>query len=190
MIESGSTDDSGERCDRVAETHERIRVIHEGARNGYGAAMRLGYADVTCDLVWLVTVDTPFPLESILAAVPLFDQHDCVLSYRSDDPRSIARRLQSLVYNIVVRTLLRLRMRHVNSAFKVYKREMIQALPLQSAGWFLDAEVLYWISRRKIPYAVLPVPLIDRETGESSVGAFAFLAVLRELFEFLRSPKS
>ena len=190
IIESGSTDGTGELCDRLGAELPAVRVIHEGGRNGFGSALKRGYKEATKDWVWFITADTPFPLESMLEAMKLFPTHDCVLSFRSEDTRkSFFRKIQSVVYNNLVKILLGLRVRHVNSAFKVFKREVIQSLPLISNGWFIDAETLYWLTKRKVKYTEIPVPLIDRTGGHSTITLSTPLTLLKELRHFLRERK-
>ena len=190
IIESGSTDGTGELCDQLANELPCVRVVHEGGRNGFGSALKRGYKEAANDWVWFVTADTPFPLESIVEAKKLFSQYDCVLSYRSEDTRkSFFRKIQSVVYNTLVKTVLGLRVKHVNSAFKVFKREAIQSLPLISNGWFIDAETLYWLTQRNIRYTEIPVPLIDRTGGHSTITLSTPLTLLKELRRFLRERK-
>ena len=184
LIESGSTDGSGAVCDRLAEQLPEVRVIHEGRRNGMGAALRLGYANARMQLAWLVTVDLPFHLETLLQALPLMGTHDCVLSYRVGDARSTMRRFQSWAYSTLIRVALGLPMRSVNSAFKLFRLDFVQSLPLVSKGWFLDTELLYWVVRRRLRYAEIAVALLDRQAGTSKVSGMAWLATLRELFAF------
>jgi len=184
VIESGSTDGSDIACDRAAADLPHVRVIHEGRRNGMGAALRLGYREARLDLVWLVTADLPFALETLLTALPLIAESDCVLSYRSNDTRTPFRRIQSWIYNKIIKVALDLPMRSVNSAFKLYRREFLQKLPLTSNGWFLDAEVLFWIARRGLRYSEIPVPLLERELGRSKVTITDPLKILRELITF------
>lgn len=186
VVESGSTDGSAQICDDIAGRNDRIRVIHEGARNGFGAALKLGYAQACKDLLVLYTVDMPFPLEAMLQALPYLSQYDCVLSYRSHDTRSIYRRFQSCVYNFVVKTLLGLRVRQVNSAFKLLRRTTAQGLQMVSNHWFFEAELLYRLQERRSSFMEIPVPLTERVGGVSSVTAFTFLVMLKELFRFRR----
>ena len=75
-------------------------------------------------------------------------------------------------------------MRSVNSAFKLFRREFVQSLPLISKGWFLDTELLYWVARKGLRYAEIPVALIDRSAGTSKVTASDWLKTLRELMTF------
>jgi glycosyltransferase involved in cell wall biosynthesis len=187
IVESGSTDGTAEICDRLTGRHPAVRVIHESARRGFGSAMKVGYREATKAVVWLVTVDLPFPLESIDQAWPLLGSYDCVLSYRASDSRALGRRFQSLVYNTLVRVSLGLPMRHVNSAFKLMKRGTAQALArgVRADGWFFDAELLYRIRRQRVSWTEIPVPLIDRGSGASSVGPLTFLWLLRELVTFV-----
>jgi glycosyltransferase involved in cell wall biosynthesis len=190
IIESGSTDGTGNLTDRLASEIPQVRVIHEGGRNGFGSALKRGYKEATKEWVWFITADTPFPLESMLDAMKLFPTNDCVLSYRSEDTRkSFFRKIQSVVYNTLVKTTLGLRVKHVNSAFKVFKREVIQSLPLISNGWFIDAETLYWLTKRKVKYTEIPVPLIDRTGGHSTITLSTPITLLKELRHFLRERK-
>ena len=189
IVESGSTDGSGERCDALARRFPSIRVIHEGSRNGFGAAVKTGYRHAGKDAVTVVTVDQPFPLTSLDQARPLLDRVDCVLSYRATDPRPIGRRLQSFVYNTLVRAVLNLPMRHVNSALKVLRRDVAQRLIVGADGWFFDAELLYRVTSQRLSWMEIPVPLVDRAGGRGSVGPLTFLSLLRELLQFAKAER-
>jgi glycosyltransferase involved in cell wall biosynthesis len=184
VVESGSTDGTAEVCDRLAQELINVQVIHETSRNGMGSAMRLGYTQASKPFVFLVTADIPFPLETLSRAVPLLNQHDCVLSFRDEDSRGFLRKLQSVVYVWLIKRTLGLRMRSVNSAFKLIPTDFVQSLSLESTGWFLDAEVLYWITQRKLRFAEIPVPLVDRTAGVSKVGLGDWVATVSELVEF------
>jgi glycosyltransferase involved in cell wall biosynthesis len=186
IIESGSTDGSGEACDRLARDMPRVRLVHEGARNGYGAAVRLGFAHATKDLLISIPVDLPFPLDVLPEGLRLIETADCVLSYRQVDDRPLFRRIQSRVYNGLIKIALGLPMQRVNSAFKLYRRDIIESMPLQSNGWFLDAEILYWIGVKKLRFREIPVLLPEREAGVSKVRLSDPFRVLRELFAFKR----
>ena len=169
VVESGSTDGSGEVCDAFAARRDRVRIIHEGARNGAGVALRRGFGAATKDLVWIIWADLPFPLDRIHAAVPLLSTHDCVLSYRSRDHRSCCRLLLSIVYNNLEKWTLGLKVRHLNSTFKVFHRRIVQSMRLTSRAWGIEAEIAFRLQQRGARYAEIPVPLVDRTVGTSSV---------------------
>ncbi len=189
VIESGSTDGTGDKCDELARVLPNLRVIHEGARNGFGSAVQLGYREARKDLIWLITVDLFFPLDAIFQALPLLASVDYVTSFRSEDNRGFGRKAQSFVYNRLIAGVLGLKVRHVNAGFKVLKREIVKDLTLTSRGWFVDAELLCRLQEAGRTFAEIPVPLIDRTQGKSSVGPLAFVAVLKEMRAFMRSRK-
>lgn len=187
IVESGSSDGTSEKCDKIAREQPPIKVIHEGGRYGFGSALKLGYRHATKDLLWLITTDLPFPLETILKAMPLLDKFDCVLSYRSHDPRKLGRRIMSLGYNIIAKVIFRLKVKSINSAFKVFKRDTIQNMSLVSTGWFIDTEIVYNIIKRKIPYTEIPVEVIDRKAGRSSIRFSDIIKYIREMVFFLKN---
>lgn len=189
VVESGSTDGTAQVCDGIAQSNPRIKVIHEGARNGFGSALRLGYEGATKELLWLVTVDLPFPLETILRALPLLSKYDCVLSYRIKDRRRAHRKIQSFIYNMIVKGCLGLKAKHVNSGFKVFKKDVVENMTLRSNGWFVDAEILYRLKEKSISYVEIPVEVMDRSKGRSSVNCFSPFLVLWELLAFIASVR-
>jgi glycosyltransferase involved in cell wall biosynthesis len=181
IVESGSTDGTAEACDALPSLVPRARVVHEGGRNGFGSAVRLGIALATKRWVWPIVVDLPFDLSVIIDALPHMDEYQAVISYRSEDPRSGYRRLQSVVFNTLARTLLRVHARHLNSAFKVTDTALTRSLNLESRGWLLDAELIMRLEERGVRYAEIPVRLIDRTTGRSTIGPMAAVAAFRDL---------
>lgn len=192
VVESGSTDGTAEVCDAAAKRLPHVRIVHEGARNGYGSAVRLGIARSTKEVITFITLDLPFDLGTIGRALPLLERADCVLSYRPTDPRGLGRRLQSIIYRGLLRLALGIRARNVNSSFKLITRSTLDGIALRSTGWLIDAELVYWLERRGASCVEIPVPLLDRTAGRSTVRLGTWLEVLTELVRFVvarrRSP--
>ncbi len=181
IVESGSTDGSYELCDQLAAEMPAVEVIHEGAANGFGSALKLGFGRAAKDLVWVVSADLPFALEKMLEALPHFADHDCVLSYRVEDDRGVFRRFQSVIYNNLAKSLLDLTVTHVNSTFKVYKRGVIQQMPIEARGWMADAEIVYQLEHGGATFTEIPVPLIDRVAGSSTITPLTPIKMFRDL---------
>lgn len=189
VVESGSTDGSFEQCEALAKNLPRLRLIHEGAKNGYGSALFVGFAAARYDLIWPVTVDLPFKLETILRVLPLFANYDCVLSFRTKDNRRISRKIMSFAFNEIVKLVLNLKVRHVNSAFKVFRRKIFSRVQIASKGWFFDAEFVYRLYQHKIDFVEIGVGLLDRRRGKSTVGGGAVAQTLLELWQFMIKKK-
>lgn len=189
IIESGSTDNSAKICDEIADTLKDIKVINEGARNGFGAALKIGYKNAKKDLVCMVSADLPFPLESIHKALPYLNNNDCVLSYRSNDNRNVFRKFQSSVFNFIINWYLGISVKHVNSAFKLFKRKFIQNVQIISNGWLIDAEIHYIIKRESISSISIPVPAVERIAGNSSVGILTPISMIIEMIGLKKKLK-
>ena len=189
IVESGSSDGTGEACDALAARIPRVRVVHEGARNGFGSAIRAGLAMARMEWIWPLVVDMPFPLESMNEALPLMDRHGAILSYRSQDGRSAYRRFQSAVFNRLGRLLLGVRVRHINSAFKVVRAEVMRSLNLQQRGWLIDAELIAGLERGGVSYTEIPVALIPRAVGVSTIGAAAVWRTILDLLALARARR-
>lgn len=183
VIESGSTDRTFEILDTLGKK-VRLRIIQEGKKLGFGSGLRLGYKNALKNYVTLVTVDFPFSLEYLKIGMEMISDYDCILSYRSSDNRSILRRFQSLVYNILVKNVLSLKVKNINSAFKLFKRTIVQSLPLSENGWLIDAEIIYYIQKFDYKYLEIGVPLEEDKNRNSSTSLFSFYGVLKDLIRF------
>ena len=182
VIESGSTDGSARIADRLAAQLPCVRVIHEDRRNGFGAAIQLGYRAARMDWIWLMTPDLPFALETLHAALALpLDQFDAVLSYRVNQSRHPLRRLQSLVFNQSVKLLFGLPVRCVNAAFKLIRRRLVGDVEFHSRGWTFDTELVWTLQGRGARVYEIPISLIERTGGSSKIGLTTPLQVARDL---------
>ena len=62
-------------------------------------------------------------------------------------------------------------------------------MPLVSNFWFIDAEIIYRLTHAGYTFTEIPVPLIDRTQGYSSVGTGAFIKMLAEMRNFAKIRK-
>ncbi|MFQ5671466.1 MAG: glycosyltransferase family 2 protein [Nitrospinales bacterium] len=189
VVESGSTDNSSKLVDSFARENPCLKVFHQKKREGFGSALKLGFAHAEMDLVWVITPDIPFKLEKVFDAIPLLDKYNCVLSYRSEDKRHISRRIMSLGYNTLLKCVFGLKQKHINSAFKLLKLDLLKTLTLRSNGWFIDAELLNELKKRNVKTVEIPVELIDRRKGESTVKFTSVIKILEEMFRYLTNRK-
>ncbi len=184
LLDSGLGDCPG-LCDLMVKKYNTVRAIHDPINTGLGQKIRRGYHEAKKDFIWMIPVDMPFSLDHIFEALPLLEEYDCVFSYRINDKRNAWRRIQTSVYGLTTRIFLGIKVRNVNSQFHVLKRDVVQPLKLISKEWFIDAEVLYYITRLNISYTEIPVEMTEDDKTKSSVNKFAFLGVLKEMFYFI-----
>ncbi len=184
IVESGSTDGTAALADALAAEHAQVTVVHEASRNGFGSALRLGFATAKGDLVCVVPADLPYDLAAIGQALALVDDSDAVLSERRHDERSAFRRLQSQVYATLCWLLLGLPRTSPNAAFKMYRRHLVADMRLDSMGWFIDTEVVYRLRQMNARIRTLKIDVHTRKYGESSVTLADSLRVFGRLIAF------
>ncbi|MFZ1080499.1 MAG: glycosyltransferase family 2 protein, partial [Candidatus Kryptoniota bacterium] len=182
VVESGSMDNTLNIIREVANNNPKIKIIHQEHREGMGSALRAGYAQCSCDLIWHVESDSPFDTNNLISALPLLQAADFVAGYRIGKRESFMRWLYSFVYNRLVRLLFRLRVTDVNFSFKVFKRANLEKIKLRSSGWFIDAELLIETKKHGFKIAELGIPYNQRIAGSSTVSIFTPLPILKEMF--------
>jgi glycosyltransferase involved in cell wall biosynthesis len=187
VIESGSSDGTAQACDALADELPTVVVVHEGSRNGFGAALRLGFAKATKDLIWVIPVDLPYSLSVLTEALEQIPVCDAVLSTRRTDARSAFRRLQSRVYTSLCAAVLGQPLLSPNSAFKLYRREVLKSLPISSNGWFIDTEIACRLRQRKCRVGIVEIDTVERSSGQSTVTALDSWRMLRQLLAFRKT---
>jgi glycosyltransferase involved in cell wall biosynthesis len=189
IVDDASTDATGKIADELAAGDPRIRVVHHAENRKLGGSVRTGLAEATTDLVLYTDADMPFDLADVGKALRLMRVYDAdiVSAYRFDRTGEGARRgAYSYVYNVLVKALLRLRMRDVNFAFKLIRREVLQHLDLMSEGSFIDVELLAKAQRLGYYIIQFGVDYFPRERGTSTLSSpNVVVNILRELVQLL-----
>jgi glycosyltransferase involved in cell wall biosynthesis len=191
IVDDASTDATGKIADELAAKDPRVRVIHHPVNRKLGGSVRTGLADATTDLVLYTDADMPFDLADLGKALRLLRVYDAdiVSAYRFDRTGEGARRsAYSHVYNVLVKSLFRLKIRDVNFAFKLIRREVLDHLDLVSEGSFIDAELLAKAQRRGYYIIQFGVDYFPRERGTSTLSSPGVIVkILRELVQLLPS---
>jgi hypothetical protein len=129
------------------------------------------------------------------ALLPLIERYDIVSGYRLHRQDSAVRRLNAWLWGKVVRWMLGLRLRDVDSAFKLYRREIFDRIEMKSTGALIDAEILARAERAGYTMTEVPVRhrlrLAGKQTGANLkviLRAFGELWKLRKAI--LATPRS
>jgi len=189
IVDDAATDATGKIADELAATDPRVRVVHHASNRGLGGSVRTGLAEATTDLVLYTDADMPFDLADLGKAIRLMRVYDAdiVSAYRFDRTGEGAKRgAYSHAYNALVKTLFRLRMRDVNFAFKLIRRELLGHLELKSQGSFIDVELLAKAQRLGYYIIQFGVDYFPRDRGTSTLSSpTVVLRILRELAHLL-----
>lgn len=170
VVNDASTDGSGALADRLAGELPGVRVLHHPQNRGLGGALKTGFAAARMDHILYMDSDMPVSLENVEATlVDLDPLPDMLAGYRTGPAEGIYRRVQSGIYNRLLRIFFRLDVRDANFAFKLFRRDLLET-PLRSEGSFIDAELLLAARARGYPITQKAFAYHPRTAGKSTIG--------------------
>ena len=176
VIDDGSTDRTGEIADALAAADERVRVHHQENR-GYGGALRSGFEQARGAIIGFSDGDLQFDLRQMSRLLGRLDDAsrppvDAVIGYRikrRDPPHRI---FIGKTYNAIVSVLFGLRVRDIDCAMKVFRREVFDGLRLDADSPFLSAELLIKVKARGERLTQVGVTHYPRTAGENTGASF------------------
>jgi len=186
IVDDGSTDRTAEIADRLAAENRRIRVVHHPRNRGYGAALRSGFAAAKLDLIFYTDGDLQFDVAELPRLIPLIHEADIVSAYKERRMDSWERKVVSWVYNTSLRLFFDLPFRDVNCGFKLYRREVFDAITLKSTRGLIDAEVL--LKARKAGFRIVQtgVTHFRRREGGSRYRIREIVMTMAQMFDLWR----
>ena len=189
IVDDASTDKTGAIADELAAADDHVRVVHHEVNRKLGGSVRTGLAEARCDLVLYTDADMPFDLADLNKALRLMRVYeaDILSAYRLDRTgEGVKRTLYSYVYNSTVRILLGMRIRDVNFAFKLLRRDILRHIDLESEGSFIDVELLAKAQRRGFHIIQFGVDYFPRDRGTSTLSSPAVIStIIKELVRLL-----
>jgi len=176
VVDDGSTDRTPEMADALVAADIRVRVHHQENR-GYGGALRAGFANASGELICFSDGDLQFDLREMSRLLsrledPAMRAVNAVIGYRikrRDPPHRI---FIAKSYNAIVSALFGLRVRDIDCAMKLFRREVFDGLPLDTDSPFLSAELLIKLRARGERLAQVGVNHFPRAAGTNTGASF------------------
>lgn len=173
-VDDGSKDRTPAIADELAARHpDLFRVVHHPVNLGYGAALRSGFRASRYDLIGFIDGDRQFKVADmarLTARIAAKDSPDVVVGYRLKRADPPIRRWYARIYRLSNRIFFGVRVRDIDCACKLFKRESLTAIRVFSGGAFFTAELLIKLRYEGKKMAEVGVPHYARIAG-SPTGA-------------------
>jgi dolichol-phosphate mannosyltransferase len=180
VVDDNSPDGTGEIADRIATADARVSVLHRPLKEGLGPAYIAGFRRALAQGAGLVLeMDSDFShdpayLPSLLAAA---EEADLVIGSRyvpggGVGDWSAVRRAISRGGSAYARLLLGVKVRDLTGGFKCFRREVLEAIDLDSIlsrGYAFQVEMTYRAIQRGFKVAEVPIVFRDRQAGTSKM---------------------
>jgi glycosyltransferase involved in cell wall biosynthesis len=188
VVNDGSTDSTAEVAERLISANKRVRVVHHAAREGYGAALRSGFRVAKYPLVLQLDGDNQYDAAQIDRLLGAINHVDVVCGYR--EPRPIETRgVAYWFYRWVLRVVFAVRVRDVNCGFRLFRRNALRRIPIQSNGRFANAEVLAKATFMNLLVGEVGVSCRARVAGLNARPDEGHRNLLREAAHVFRRPQ-
>jgi glycosyltransferase involved in cell wall biosynthesis len=173
-VNDGSKDATRAIADRLAAAHpDVVRVVHHEVNRGYGGALRSGFEAARYELLAFTDGDRQFrvaDLARLTARLGAADRPDVVVGFRIKRADPIIRIVYARTYKLANRIFFGLRVADVDCACKLFRREALDGVRVESGGAFFSAELLIKILKAERTIAQVGVPHYARTAG-SPTGA-------------------
>ena len=180
-VDDGSRDGTGAIADRLAAEHpDVVRVVHHPVNRGYGAALRSGFGAARYPLVCFTDGDRQFRIADLGLLLDRMSRSvdpargaeaptpDVVVGYRIKRADPAIRLAYARTYRACLRLFFGLRLRDVDCACKLFRREALEGIRLASGGAFLSAELLIKLRATRRSVVEVGVPHHPRPAGRAS----------------------
>ena len=182
VFDNNSSDGTGDLA------REAGAVVVRSPIRGKGNVVRHMFSEVDADVYVMVDGDDTYPADSAPALVALLDQSRAGMvvgtrlsTYRGESFRPFHRFGNRMVARLIS-TLFPVRVSDVLSGYRVFTREFVKSVPLQSAGFEVETELtLQAASKEMRPNPPNAIMLGSGTASIVSSGRFAAVPNSREL---------
>jgi len=168
VVDDGSKDGTGDIVSALSQEDARVRLVRHPVNLGYGAAVRDGVWAATKELVFFTDSDLQFDLSEVERFLPRIAEADMVVGYRIDRSDPWHRRLFGHGWSWLVNLLFGYTARDVDCAFKLFKRQVIDTIHVQSGGAMFSAEFLVRAKKAGFTIVEEPVSHFPRTAGSQT----------------------
>ncbi len=184
IVDDGSADASRELLDGWCRRDARVRSVHHPVNQGYGAALRAGLQTARGEFVFFSDADLQFELGEIRSLLDHTGEYEIVAGYRAPRRDPWLRRVIAAVWGALVRGLFDLPVRDIDCAFKVFHRSVLEAIPIESVGAFVNTEIL--VRARAAGFRIQQVPVSHRRRRSGRQSGAHPRVIVGALFELAK----
>jgi len=181
VVDDNSPDGTGEMADRWAEQYpDRVSVVPRPGKMGLGTAYIAGFRRAfELKAARIMTMDADFSHNPryIPDMITMSHKKHVVIGSRYVSGGGAVncnwkRVLLSKGANLFARTLLGLKARDATAGFRLYRREVLESIPLDqifSSGYSFLVEMLFLCQRRGWQIGEVPIIFEDRRKGTTKI---------------------
>ncbi|HDQ25821.1 MAG TPA: glycosyltransferase family 2 protein [bacterium] len=191
VVNDGSKDNTIEVVEAVMKSDPSVKLINHEKNKGYGGAVRTGLSAAKYEWVFFTDGDGQFDVAEIPLLVELSKSCDLAVGYRIKRADPFIRKVNAFMWGTLVKLLLGFRVKDVDCAFKLIKKEVIERAALESEGALISTELLAKAARMGYIIKETGVNHYPRRAGtQTGANPRVILRAFVELFKFYGKMRS
>jgi len=192
VVDDGSTDGTAAAAEKFRGIISNLRVLSNGVNRGKGFSVRHGSLEAQGEIVLFTDADLSAPIEEAEKLLAALEDHDVAIGSRAMDRRLIEthqsafREFAGILFNKVVRTILRLPFVDTQCGFKAFRRDRCRIIFEQQTieRFGFDPELLYLARHHGLSTVEVPVrwahsPATKVSMFRDSLQMFADVFIIR-----------
>jgi dolichol-phosphate mannosyltransferase len=190
VVDDNSPDGTGEIVAGLAAQDPRIHLLSREGKQGLGRAYGAGFKQCLADgydLICQMDCDFSHQPKYLAQFLERIADADVVIGSRyirggATEDWPLRRKILSKGGNFYARTILGIRVTDLTGGFKCWRREVLEAIDLDSvgaAGYAFQMEMNFRTARKGFRIVEIPITFPDRTRGESKLGKGIFWESLK-----------
>ena len=187
LVNDGSRDRTGEIARTELTSHiPNFKLVEHFPNRGYGGALKAGFGAATKELIAFTPSDNQFDFNEIrLLLAKLTPDVTLVSGRRIHRQDNFIRKLNGFGWNLVGRLLFGYLIKDIDCGFKVFRRDLLNHIHVESNGAMIDTEMLAEARARKYKITEVPVTHKPRIAGNpTGANLKVIFRAFRDLFKF------
>jgi glycosyltransferase involved in cell wall biosynthesis len=185
LVNDGSRDRTGEIAKSMIGTIPNLRVVENNPNRGYGGALKAGFYAAAKDWIAFAPSDNQFDFAQLQDLLAQSGSAGIVTGYRANDADPFMRRVNRWGWNGLVQLLFGYMTRDIDCGFKLFRREILQHVTLNSDGAMVDTELLAGAQARGYRIVEVPLKHLPRTAGSPTGANYkVILRAFRDLVRF------
>jgi glycosyltransferase involved in cell wall biosynthesis len=184
-VNDGSRDGTGAVVRGLLTGIPGLELVEHFPNRGYGGSLRAGFAAAVHDWIAFLPGDNQFDPLELSRLMERTGEADIVSAYRAARQDAPIRKLNALGWNAAVTVLFGRLCRDIDCGFKLFRRDLLEYVRVESNGAMIDTELLAGAKSRGFVIADIAVTHFPRTAGHpTGANLDVILRAFRDLVRF------
>ena len=168
VVDDGSRDRTADVVRELSQQYPQVRLVQHPINLGYGAAVWTGITSGQKEFIFFTDADGQFDISELQKFIPFTKTHDLIIGYRAPRGDPPMRLVNAFGWKVFVTLLFGYVARDIDCAFKLFRREVLDQVYVESRGAAFSAEFLIKARDRGFKTKEIPVSHHPREAGSAT----------------------